>query len=189
MSTTAAAHPRLRPRPGSSIPRRRSGSGGDRFRPKAEVLAAGAKRLGDARVLDRLVRGRTWIAIVAVLLLGIVFMQVSLLRLNAQIGTAVTSADTLDRANSGLRSDIAQLDSGERIQDVAAKLGMVMPPAGDVHFLNAREVNPALAAASITAPKPKPAPVVQQTLAPATTATPAVTPAVTPTAPATATTP
>lgn len=183
MSTTAAAHPRLRPRPGSSIPRRRSGVGGDRFRPRAEVLAAGAKRLGDARVLDRLVRGRTWIAIVAVLLLGIVFMQVSLLRLNAQIGTAVTSADTLDRANSGLRSDIAQLDSGERIQDVAAKLGMVMPPAGDVHFLNAREVNPALAAASITAPKPKP--VVQQTIAPATTATPAVTPAVTPTAPAT----
>jgi cell division protein FtsL len=160
MSTHAAAHPRLRSRNRTTIPRRRSGPAA---RPKVgfgDAVVATGKRLGDARVLDRLVRGRAWIAIVAVLLLGIVFMQVSLLRLNAQIGTAVTASENLDRANSGLRADIAQLDSGERIQGVAAKLGMVMPPAGQVHFLNAREANPALAAASVTAPKP-----VQQTQA------------------------
>ena len=78
-------------------------------------------RVGDARVLDRLVRGRAWIAIMAVGLMGIVFMQVSLLKLNAGISRAVTAADTFDRQNSSLREDISKLDSGERIQAVAAQ--------------------------------------------------------------------
>ncbi len=161
MSHTAAAHPRLRPRGGSHIPRRRSGPAPARHpgtparqRTLADAIVAGLRRLGDARLLDRLVRGRAWIAIVALSLLGIVFMQVSLLRINASVGTAVTRADALDRENSAMRADIAELDSGERIQAVAAKLGMVMPPAGDVHFLDARSANVALAATSITPPKP-----------------------------------
>src|ERR1700761_3102788 len=105
MSTHAAAHPGLRSRIRTTLPRRRSGRGGGRDGLKAgfgDAVVATGKRLGDARVLDRRVRGRAWIAIVAVLLLGIVFMQVSLLRLNAQIGTAVTASENLDRANSGL---------------------------------------------------------------------------------------
>ena len=95
--------------------------------PLALRLGTRAMRVGDARVLDRLVRGRAWIALVAVALMGIVFMQVSLLKLNAGISRAVTAADTFDRQNSSLREDISKLDSGERIQAVAAKLGMVTP--------------------------------------------------------------
>lgn len=176
MSHTAAAHPRLRSRGGSQIPRRASGpsrpraSAPARERTLADAILAGAKRLGDARLLDRLVRGRAWIAIVAVSLLGIVFMQVSLLRINAGVGAAVTQADRLDRENSTMRADIAELDSGERIQAVAAKLGMVMPPAGDVHFLDARGANVPLAATSITAPKP-----LKATTATTSTATPPAT--------------
>jgi len=117
-------------------------------------LGATARRVGDARFLDRLVRGRAWIAIVAVGLLGIVFMQVSLLKLNAGISRAVTAADTLDRQNSTLRGDISNLDSGERIQAVAAKLGMITPAAGDVHYLDGREADGARAAASIKPPDP-----------------------------------
>ena len=104
-------------------------------------------RVGDARLLDRLVRGRAWIALIAVGLMGIVFMQVSLLKLNAGIGRAVTAADTFERQNSSLREDISKLDSGERIQAVAAKLGMVMPAAGDVHYLDGRGADGARAAA------------------------------------------
>ena len=111
-------------------------------------------RVGDARVLDRLVRGRAWIALMAVGLMGIVFMQVSLLKLNAGISRAVTAADTFDRQNSSLREDISKLDSGERIQAVAAKLGMVTPAAGDVHYLDGRGADGARAAASIKPPEP-----------------------------------
>lgn len=183
MSHTAAAHPQLRRRAGSQIPRRRSGpapraktGAAQPQHTLADTLLSGARRLGDARVLDRLVRGRMWLGIVAVALLGIVFMQVSLLRLNANVGTSVTKADTLERENSGLRGDISRLDSGERIQAVAAKLGMVMPPAGDVHFLDARGANAVLASTSITAPSPVkdpvPAPTTTAPVAPAATTPP-----------------
>src|SRR5919197_6502292 len=57
--------------------------------PLAMRLGTTAMRIGDARVLDRLVRGRPWIALVAIGLMGIVFMQVSLLKLNAGISRAV----------------------------------------------------------------------------------------------------
>jgi cell division protein FtsL len=129
-------------------------------------LGRRAMRVGDARVLDRLVRGRAWIAIVAAALIGIVFMQVSMLKLNAGVSRAVTAADTLERQNSSLRADISKLDSGERVQDAAANLGMATRPAGEVRYLDAERASAARAAASIKPPSPV-APVAQQQ-APAT---------------------
>ena len=117
-------------------------------------LGRRAMRVGDARVLDRLVRGRAWIAIVAAALIGIVFMQVSMLKLNAGVSRAVTAADTLERQNSTLRADISKLDSGERVQDAAANLGMTTRAAGDVHYLDAARASAARAAASIKPPNP-----------------------------------
>jgi hypothetical protein len=146
-------------------------------------LGARAMRVGDARLLDRLVRGRAWIALMAIGLIGIVFMQVSLLKLNAGISRAVTAADTFERQNSSLREDISKLDSGERIQAVAAKLGMVTPAAGNVHYLDGRGADGARAAAAIKPPKP-----VTPSVAPAASATTVPTAATTP-APTTTTTP
>ena len=170
--------------------------------PLALRLGRTARRVGDARLLDRLVRGRGWIALIAVGLMGIVFTQVSLLKLNAGISRAVSASDALERQNATLRAQISSLDSGERIQDVAARLGMLMPAAGQVRFLDARDASAARAAASIhppdpvttilpaattTAPAPT-APAPAATTTPATAATPtATTPA--PTAPSTTTTP
>jgi cell division protein FtsL len=132
-----------------------AGAGAATARPPLALrLGATAMRVGDARLLDRLVRGRAWIALVAIGLMGIVFMQVSLLKLNAGISRAVTAADTLDRQNSSLRSDISNLDSGDRIQAVAAKLGMITPAAGDVHYLDGARADGARAAASIKPPAP-----------------------------------
>ncbi len=171
-TTVAARHPArtTRRKPAERPPRRISGPVRPKREPRVAGAAAGgaavartplamrlgtrAMRIGDARLLDRLVRGRAWIALMAIGLIGIVFMQVSLLKLNAGISRAVTAADTLDRQNSSLREDISKLDSGERIQDTAAKLGMVTPAAGDVHYLNAAGANAARAAAAIKAPDP-----------------------------------
>ena len=188
-ATIAAQHPARTTRraPTQRPPRRISGPSRPKRDPRASAagatavarpplamrLGTRAMRVGDARVLDRLVRGRAWIALVAVALMGIVFMQVSLLKLNAGISRAVTAADTFDRQNSSLREEISKLDSGERIQAVAAKLGMVTPAAGDVHYLDGRGADGARAAASIKPPKP---------------VTPSAAPAATATAPATSTT-
>jgi hypothetical protein len=120
--------------------------------PLALRLGRTAGRIGDARFLDRLVRGRAWIALIAVGLLGIVFVQVSMLRLNAGISRAIATAETLQRQNSALRGDISRLDSGERIADTARALGMAMPPAGSVHYLDARKADAGAAARAIRPP-------------------------------------
>jgi cell division protein FtsB len=154
-------------------------------------LARRAWRVRDARLLDRLVRGRAWIAIVGIGLLGIVFMQVSMLRLNAGISRAVTAAETLQQQNSTLRAQISELDSGQRIADTAAGLGMVMPEAGDVHYLDARQADGRSAAHGVRRPNPDQttddAPPATATTAPTATA-PAATATTTTTAPVAATT-
>jgi hypothetical protein len=117
-------------------------------------LARTAARIPDARFLDRLLRGRAWIALVAIGLMGIVFIQVSMLRLNAGISRAIASGETLSRQNSTLRGDISKLDSSERIADSAGALGMIEPPAGSVNYLDARKASGTAAARGIHQPKP-----------------------------------
>jgi len=92
----------------------------------------------DHVVVDRLVRGRLWIGLIGCLLLGLVGMQVALLKLNAGIGRAVQQGANLDRRNGELRAEISRLGSEERIQAMGAKLGLIMPDAGSVTYLAAR---------------------------------------------------
>src|ERR687895_2130102 len=129
---TRPIHPRrvsgpLRPLPAGPPARRGSTGVFERLR-----------ALPEHRVVDRLLRGRVWIWLIGVLLGGIVAMQVSLLKLNAGIGRAVTTAGTLERQNARLEADIARLSSGERIRAAAAEEGLVMPSAGAVAFLTSR---------------------------------------------------
>lgn len=162
----ATAAGRLRGGAAPRVPRRVSGPvtrprAGGAPRARARRRARGARAasavaflrgLPDARLLDRLLRGRAWIALIAVALIGIVFMQVSLLKLNAGIGRAVTTVDTLERQNAELRADVAALDGEGRIQDVAAEAGLLLPPAGDVEYRDARRADAARAARAIRAP-------------------------------------
>ena len=162
----AATHPaRPRPRRVPTAPRRVSGpTGGKRVAraavaapvPVALRLAAAVHAVAEHRFLDRLVRGRMWIAILGAGLIGIVFMQVSMLRMNAGIGRAVEQASTLERQNSGLQASISQLSSGERIESAAEKLGFVLPAAGSVRFLDARHVDYGKAARGIEPPGSRP---------------------------------
>ena len=169
----------------------RLGAGTGARPPLARRLARAGARIGDARLLDRLVRGRGWIGLVAVGLMGIVFMQVSMLRLNAGISRAVTSAETLERQNSMLRGDISTLDASERIQGGAGAFGMIQPPAGQVNYLDARKADAVAAARAIRPPNPVKPIDLAATAAPAAQGAPVQTttaPAQTTTAPAQTTT-
>ena len=167
-TTPRSAHPTRR-RPAQRPPRRVSGPARGR-RPKAGAtvprggavavtpplglrLARRGGRIVDARFLDRLLRGRVWIGLLAVGLMGIVFIQVSMLRLNAGISRAITTAETLSHQNASLRADISKLDSGERIADSAGALGMVQPAAGSVNYLDARKGDARAAAQAIRPPR------------------------------------
>src|SRR4051812_4633638 len=94
-----------------------------------------AGALVDGRLLERLLTGRVWIGFVAFALIGIVFMQVSLLKLNAGIGASVEKAQQLERVNADLRAEVSSLGSNDRIQQVAEGLGLELPPPGAVTFL------------------------------------------------------
>jgi hypothetical protein len=221
-TTPRSAHPTRR-RPAQRPPRRVSGPARGR-RPKAGAtvprggavavtpplglrLARRGGRIVDARFLDRLLRGRVWIGLLAVGLMGIVFIQVSMLRLNAGISRAITTAETLSHQNASLRADISKLDSGERIADSAGALGMVQPAAGSVNYLDARKGDARAAAQAIRPPRKdatgastsaaaapaqatttaQAAPTTAQPQAQAATAPPAATAATTQTAPPAAT--
>jgi cell division protein FtsL len=88
-------------------------------------------------VLDRLLSGRLWIGVVFLLLVGIVFFNVDLLRMNRDIAATAQKAETIKRQNARLRGDLARLASSERIQTAAAQRGLVLPAAGEVRYLKA----------------------------------------------------
>lgn len=154
-AATAAPRPaagrRLGSRSASRIPRRVSGpvrTGSSRLasagialpRPidvrfPRPSLGALTGALAHARGL---LRGRGLIVVLACALLGLVFLQVSLLKLHTQITQNIERASALERDNAGKRATISNLDAGRRIQDVAGQRGMVMPGAGAVCYLDAR---------------------------------------------------
>jgi hypothetical protein len=98
-------------------------------------VAEATLEVSGSRTMDRLVRSRAWVVIVAFGLIGIVAMQVSMLKFNAGIGRAVEIAATLERSNASLRADVSRLSSGDRIQALAGARGFVMPEPGDVTYL------------------------------------------------------
>ena len=98
-------------------------------------VARGVATLPDHRIVDTLVRGRWWIGFVGFLLIGIVAMQVSLLKLNAGIGASVQRSALLERTNGELRASVSRLGARERVQAEAERIGLVMPAAGDVHYI------------------------------------------------------
>jgi hypothetical protein len=98
-------------------------------------LIAQLRGLPDHRLLDRVVRGRAWIPILGVLLAGIVAMQVEVLKLNATMGRTIERGTALQSRNEQLRASVASLSDEVRIERLAARMGMVMPPPQAVDFL------------------------------------------------------
>ena len=74
-------------------------------------------------MLDALLSGRGWIALVFLLLAGIVFFNVDLLQMNRDIARNLEKISALKRENARLLLDQARLANSERIQEEAVKLG------------------------------------------------------------------
>jgi cell division protein FtsL len=159
----AAAVPATRPA------RRKSGPSAPRTQP-GTVRAGRVAQARGAQVLDGLLRGRSWVALVGVLLAGIVFLNVSVLQLNRGIASTDAQSAALEQTNSGLRAQVAKLDSAERIQRLAAARGFVLPQPGQLAYIKPGRSDARLAAQRIAPPI-----TTQQTTTPAPP-TPAPTP-------------
>jgi hypothetical protein len=137
------ARPGVAPR----TPRRVSGPRAGTPRPRGLLAApeplgarvlVGLRALPDHRLLDRLVRGRAWIVLIGGALIGIVAMQVSLLKLNAGIGRDVQRSAVIQRENEALRATNSRLSGGERVQGIAGRMGLTVPAPGSVRFVSPR---------------------------------------------------
>jgi cell division protein FtsL len=100
-------------------------------------LLGAAETLAGHRMLDRLIRGRLWIGLVAFALIGIVTLQLGLLKLNSGIGRALEREAVLQRENAALSIENSELTSGGRVESQAGTLGMRLGSVSGLHFLAA----------------------------------------------------
>jgi cell division protein FtsL len=108
--------------------------------PLAARSAAFIRGLPDHALLDRIIRGRYWIPLLGVLLVGIVAMQVEVLKLNAGIGRALEQTTSLQNRNEQLQAAVARGADDQRIESMAAHMGMVMPQPAAIRFLQRHPV-------------------------------------------------
>ena len=137
---------RLRQQAAPARPRRISGPARGRAAaapaPARHATAARAleliRSLPEHSLLDRLVRGRAWIPVLGVALAGIVAMQVEVLKLGTSAGRWMQRASTLQTKNEALQASVASLADDQRIERLAAGMGMVTPAPTSVSFLPAK---------------------------------------------------
>jgi cell division protein FtsL len=86
-------------------------------------------------LLDRVIRGRAWIGIVAFALIGIVTLQLGLLELNAGIGRTLAQEQSLQREDAALSIENSELAAGNRVEASAAHLGMQIVPISSLKSL------------------------------------------------------
>ena len=143
----AGTPPRPRRPPAPRGPRRLSGPARGNARPLVRRgrharslvldLLSALERLSRHRLLERLIRGRSWIGLVAFALIGIVTLQLALLKLNASVGRALEHGASLQRENSALSIENSELASTDHVQARAAQLGMEFASSASLRFLSA----------------------------------------------------
>jgi len=121
-------------KPARKAPARRPGG---QLIPLAVGTATAVRNLPDSSLMVRLTRGRAWIAVLGVLLVGIVALNVVTLSLAAGAGHVDRNIQALDEENSLLRSRDAQRSGAGRIRQDAAALGLSAAAVDQVGSLQA----------------------------------------------------
>jgi cell division protein FtsL len=112
-----------------------------------EVAAAPERRAAPARARPRAAPRRraegrratggiVWISLFAVLLAGIVALNVAVLRSNMALNDLNKQQLELQAQNQTLQSQVSSAGSSLRIEQVARRLGLVPAPAADTSYLD-----------------------------------------------------
>jgi hypothetical protein len=112
----------------------------------AARTAATVRHLPDSGPMVRMTRGRAWIGVLGVLLVGIVALNVVTLSFAASAGKIDENIQALDQENALLRNRDAQKSGIERVRGAAASQGLVMPSADQVRYVDASRDSVATAA-------------------------------------------
>ena len=120
--------------------------------PIAVGRTAGAVRyLPESGLVHRLTRGRIWIAVLGILLIGIVGLNVATLSFDASISKMERRALDLEQRNSALKAGLAQKLSHDRVEAAALNLGLVRPATDQYSYRAASAGSASLAAERVAA--------------------------------------
>lgn len=124
---------------------------GGQLIPIAVGTATAVRNLPDSSLMVRLTRGRAWIAVLGLLLVGIVALNVMTLSLAAQAGHIDQNIQALDQENSILRSRDAQKSASPRVHHDASVLGLEVANVDDTAFIQAGRKDASIAAQRLAA--------------------------------------
>jgi len=115
--------------------------------------AVAVTQLPESGLIHRLTRGRAWIGLLGVLLVGIVALNVVTLSFAASAGKVEAVNTELSKENSMLQSLAAKKYGQERMRHEAANLGLALPTEADAQpqLITARKSDVAEAAARLKA--------------------------------------
>jgi len=124
-------------------------------RPKLAVVAGrtavAVRQLPDSSLVVRMTRGRAWIGVLGVLLVGIVALNVATLSFAASSGQIDEQITALEKENSMLEGREAERYSTARIRGLAASAGLAMPTSEDPRLIEFEPADVATAAARLAA--------------------------------------
>jgi hypothetical protein len=124
-------------------------------RPKFAVVAGrtavAVRQLPDSSLVVRMTRGRAWIGVLGVLLVGIVALNVATLSFAASAGKIDEQITALEQENSMLGGREAEHYSTARIRGEAAAAGLAMPTTEDPKVVQYEPADIATAAARLAA--------------------------------------
>jgi cell division protein FtsL len=109
-----------------------------RTRPRPRPVEAPPARARTQRraAPRRLTGGILWISVFAVLLAGVVALNVAVLRLNMSVSKLDQQELQLRAENQALASEVSKSGSAQRIEATAHKLGLVPAPATDTSYID-----------------------------------------------------
>ncbi len=150
-AATAAPAPKA---PARKAPTRRKAPSrrpGGQLIPIAAGAATAVRQLPDSSLMVRMTRGRAWIAVLGVLLVGIVSINVITLSFSATAGHIETNITALEEENSLTGGRVARLYGSARIRHEAAGLGLVAASSDGTSYLQASRQDVAIAAQRLSA--------------------------------------
>jgi hypothetical protein len=152
-ASAAAAPARRAPSraPSRKSPGRRAAQGGQLIPIAVGRTAATVRALPDSGPIVRLTRGRSWIALLGILLVGIVALNVVTLSFAASSGRIGANSTALEEENSQLGGRKEAKYSQARIRGEAAKLGLASSTLQNPQLVVAGKDDVATAAARLAA--------------------------------------
>lgn len=129
----------------------RAFAGGQLIPIAAGRTAVAVRQLPDSGLVVRMTRGRVWIGVLGLLLVGIVALNVATLSFAASAGDIDAEIVALEKENGVLNGRLAKIEGTERVRGEAAALGLAMPSSDQIHFAQVGADDVAVAAQRLTA--------------------------------------